>query len=375
MANILVAGGGFGGLITAKRLSATVGPSHTVTVVSPNRTFTFYPALVKLAFGENTVEEITFDLATALKEEGVRFVQGEVTEVHPMSHKVEVTGDDMNGEMAYDFLVVAFGRRLAIGQVAGLTENAHHIMGTKAALRFGEAVREFRKGRIVVGLTPGARLPVPVCETAFTLSRIFEDEIKSGDVRVSVIFPDSVEAAFGGATVHKELEDGFSARGIDVHYNIPISEVSQAEVISSEKHRIAYDLLMLVPPFRGFTNLRPLGITDEEDFIKTDDKMRVDGAANIYAVGDAVSFPGPKLAHMAVNQAEIAAANIAAQLNGEQPSAVYEHDIAAIIDSGGPESMFVRYDAGKGGEPSVRQGRFWSWAKETHDSFWRYRNR
>jgi sulfide:quinone oxidoreductase len=375
MANILIAGGGFGGLITAKRLASSLGDGHTVTVVAPNRTFTFYPALVKLAFGENTVEEISFDLASALKDAGVRFIQGEVTEVHPMSHKVVIAGDELNGDLAYDYLVLAFGRRLALGQIPGISDHAHHILGSGAATRFGDAVREFRSGRIVLGSTPGSRLPVPVCETAFTLSRIFEDEIRSGEIKVSVIFPHSLEQAFGGAKLHRELEDGFAQRGIAVHYNIPITEVTGSEVLSSDKHRIAYDLLLLVPPFGGWTMMRDLGITDDEDFIKVDEKMRVEGSANVYAVGDCVSLPGPKLAHMAVNQAEVAAANIISEINGEAPTAEYEHDIAAIIDSGGPESIFIRYEAGKGADQSVRQGRFWSWAKETHDTFWRYRNR
>ena len=121
--------------------------------------------------------------------------------------------------------------------------------------------------------------------------------------------------------------------------------------------------------------LRELGITDDEDFIKVNEEMRVEGCANTYAVGDCVSLPGPKLAHMAVDQAEVAAANIISELRGDAPAAEYRHDIAAIIDAGGPESIFIRYDAGTGSDQSVRQGRFWSWAKETHDAFWRYRNR
>ena len=42
--------------------------------------------------------------------------------------------------------------------------------------------------------------------------------------------------------------------------------------------------------------------------------MRVRGHERIYAVGDCVSFSGPKMGHMAVRQAEVAAANLAAEI-------------------------------------------------------------
>jgi NADH dehydrogenase FAD-containing subunit len=56
MARILIAGGGFGGLVTAEILSAELGKEHQITLVAPNRMFTFYPGLVQLAFGASSVE-------------------------------------------------------------------------------------------------------------------------------------------------------------------------------------------------------------------------------------------------------------------------------------------------------------------------------
>ena len=44
MANILILGGGFGGLVTAERLAAGIDRSkHQITVVAPNKNFIFYP--------------------------------------------------------------------------------------------------------------------------------------------------------------------------------------------------------------------------------------------------------------------------------------------------------------------------------------------
>lgn len=375
MAKILILGGGFAGLIAAKRLALSLDPSHEVTLVSPGRKFTFYPALVHLAFGECTAEDVSFDLATSLKELGVRFVRGEVIRINPERKKAEITGDDFDGEIGYDYLVFAMGRRLATEKVPGFFEHAQHLLGVNAALKFGELVRNFREGKIIVGLCPNGRLPVPVCETAFALARKFETEMRDGKIRVSVIFPESLEAAFGGANLHKELEAAFERHHINVLYDVPISEISFNEVLSSKKHKIKCNLLMLVPPFRGHAILRDLGITDDDDFVRVDGLMRVHGLESTYAAGDIVAFSGPKFGHMAVGQAETAAENIISEIKGEEPRREYYHEIATIIDAGGPDSIYLHYGIWDDSLYRLKKGRFWGWAKDSHDAFWRMKHK
>lgn len=375
MANILILGGGFAGLVAAEELAASLdGGDHQITLVSPNRQFTFYPGLVHLAFGRYDLADVTFDLQAKLKDLGVRFVRSGVIRINPDQRSVDVAGDDFTGKIAFDYQVIAMGRRLATEKISGFFDHSYHLLGTKAALRFGEAVDKFRAGRIIVGMCPGARLPVPVCETAFSLSRKFEQEIKDGAIRVSVVFPGSLEDAFGGARLHKELETAFAKHNIDVHYDIPINEITDSELRSTERHAIGYEMAMLVPPFRGQSFLRGLGMTDEEDFVNVDGAMRVHGLERAYAVGDVVAFSGPKFAHMAVRQAKVAAENLAAEIRGKEPEESYYHEIATIIDSGGPDSIYLHYGIWDDEHFRVSKGRFWSWAKTIHDEAWQSRH-
>ncbi|MDI1242519.1 MAG: FAD-dependent oxidoreductase [bacterium] len=371
MSSILILGGGFGGVVAAEKLAASLGSSHQITLVAPNQKFTFYPALVQLAFGKIQPEDIQFDLDEKLREIGVRYVQGEMIRIHPVRRKVEISGDDFSGEIAYDYLVIAVGRRLATEKVPGFFENAQHLLGVNAALKFGILADQFREGRILVGLCPDARLPVPVCETAFALAKKFEAEMEQGKIQVSVIFPESLEAAFGGARLHKELEAAFKRHRISVHYEVPIREITFNQVNSSEGHEIKCDLLMLVPPFRGNSALRNLNVTDESDFVRVDGMLRVHELDRTYAIGDIVAFSGPKLAHMAVRQAEVAAANIVSEINGEAPTKEYYHEIAAVIDANGPDSIYLHYGIWDDTLYRLKKGRFWSWAKEAHDALWR----
>jgi len=358
-------------LITAERLAASLGSSHQIALVAPNRKFTFYPALVQLAFDECEPDDIQFDLAAKLNDLGVHFVQGELIRIDGRRRTAEIAGKDFNGEIGYDYLVIAVGRQLATEKVPGFFEHAQHLLGVNAALKFGESVRSFREGKIIVGLCPDARLPVPVCETAFALAQKFEAEMSDGKIRVSVIFPESVEAAFGGANLYRELEAAFKRHNIQVLYDIPISEISFDEIVSRHKHRIKCDLLMLVPTFRGNAALRGLGASDDFDFVKVDDWMRVHGLEKTYAVGDIVAFSGPKFAQMVVRQAEVAAANIISEIKGEKAEKVYYHEIATIIDAGGADSIYLHYGIWDDTLYRLKKGKFWGWAKEIHDRFWR----
>src|ERR1044071_6634608 len=117
MANILILGGGFGGMVAAEHLAKSLSPEHQITLVSRSRRFTFYPALVRLAFGECEPDDISHDLRAAMRERGVRFVEATVARVDPSARRVTVTGGDFAGEIAYDYLVYTLGRRLATEQV------------------------------------------------------------------------------------------------------------------------------------------------------------------------------------------------------------------------------------------------------------------
>ena len=144
--------------------------------------------MVRLAFGECEPDDITFDLFEKLHRLDVRSVEGECLQIDPCNQSARITGNDFSGDIKYDFLIIALGRRLATEKIQGFFEHAHHMLGIREALELGEEVRTFERGDIVVGLSPDAFLPIPVCEAAFALARKFENEIERKEVSVTVVF-------------------------------------------------------------------------------------------------------------------------------------------------------------------------------------------
>ena len=369
MAHILILGGGFGGVVAAERLARSLSTSeHQITLVSRAPRFTFYPALVRLAFGEVEPEDISYDLREAMLDRRVRFVEATVAHVAPERRAVTLTGPEFAGEMKYDYLVYALGRRLATERVPGFFEHSHHLLGVTAAQKFGAAVRDFHAGHAVFGSCPGARLDVPVYEAALALARRLEGRRERA--RITVVAPAYPSAQPGGADLARAVRPALEAHGVELLADFPVSSVSAEFVRAADGRELEYDLLMLVPPFEGTSALSGTSLVDDDGFVRVDHTMRVIGAERTYAVGDAVYFSGPKMGHMAVRQAEVAAANLVAEIEGQEPAETYEHDMLLVVDAGGKDSVFLHKKLWDEGEKQVSWGWFWSWAKRVHERYW-----
>jgi sulfide:quinone oxidoreductase len=166
------------------------------------------------------------------------------------------------------------------------------------------------------------------------------------------------------------LKKALAAHQIEILHDFPIERVTANSALTSDGDAINFDLLMLVPPFRGSSAAVYMGKTDYHGYVDVDWTMRLIGHEGIYAVGDCVNFDGPKLGHMAVRQAEVAAANLVAELEGGEPVSHYAHEMRLVIDDSGNDSIYMHKDLWSDEAGTVRQGRFWSWAKRVQQRYW-----
>ncbi len=370
MAKILILGGGFGGVVAAERLAELLTDDHQITLVSRSRNFVFYPALVRLAFGKCERDDVSFDLRESMLNRRVNFIEAEVARIDPDQRKVIIAHGDVEGRLSYDYLIFALGRRLAAERIPGFFENAHHLLNVDKALKFAGALAKFHEGRAVIGQCPGALLPVPVYETAFALSRLLAERGDRERSRITIVSPDAPGLQLGDPNVTVALRKALAAHNIEFIPDFPIDRVTPGAATTSNGHGINFRLLMLLPPFQGSPAASRLGVTNEEAYINVDWTMRVVGVERMYAVGDCVNFSGPKMGHMAVRQGEVAAANLASEIDGHPAVAHYLHDMRVVIDEGGGESIYVHKDIWLDEPARVRQGRFWSWAKRAQEKYW-----
>jgi sulfide:quinone oxidoreductase len=341
---ILILGGGFAAVSAAEALARAVDAGHEITLVSKTPELTLFPGIVPMVFGDLEPGDIRADLRRPLADRKIRFVQGEVRGINTITRNVIVGQDRIDTSIGFDYLVLAMGPRVATDQIPGLFENAHHLLTVDAAIKFKHAIAAFQAGAIVVGLCPEASLPVPVCETALGLAKRFEHKMERGEVSVSVVFPDTLEKAFAGSALFRDIETQFDRLGIRLIQEFAVTRVEDGEIISAMGASARFDLAMLVPPFVSQLSFRSVSpSTDVLGFAYVDSHMRVSGLDRIYAAGDITALPGPKFGYMAIRQGKVAALNVLAELFGEKPLEEYSHKIAWAIGEKYSDPVFFHY--------------------------------
>ena len=76
------------------------------------------------------------------------------------------------------------------------------------------------------------------------------------------------------------------------------------------------------------------------------------------------------MGHMAVHQAEVAAANLALEIKGIEPVAAYNHEMMLVIDEGGEDTIYLHKGLWVDEPAIIGQSRFWSWAKRILEKYW-----
>ncbi len=370
MANILVLGGGFAGVVAAESLAKRLGSEHQITLISQHREFIFYPALVKLAFGQCEVPDITYDLRNAMLDRRIKFIQAEVAFPDLENNCVIVPHGEVEGKIPFDYLVFALGRRLATEEIKGFFNFGHHLLTVKAALRFREALKNFHSGHAVLGYCADSRLAVPVFETAFALDLLLKERGEREKTKITIVSPEYLGGQLGGPEVAPQLQKSLDEHNINFIANFPLQEITATSIRSRTDQTIDYDLVMFLPPFGGPGEAVYTGLTDPNGYVRVDRHMKATGAERVYAAGDCVNFLGPKMGHMAVLQGMVAAANLAAEIEGKTPVARYDHELMLVIDEGGKDSIYLQKPLWEKADATINQGRFWGWSKQIHQKYW-----
>src|SRR5882757_8870618 len=101
--HVVIIGGGFGGLETARRLAKA---PVQVTLLDRRNHHLFQPLLYQVATAALNPSDIAFPIRAAVaKQKNVRVLLAEALSIDPVAHTVVLDG----GVLHYDYLVVATG--------------------------------------------------------------------------------------------------------------------------------------------------------------------------------------------------------------------------------------------------------------------------
>ena len=123
MSTIVVLGGGIGGISTAFELKDEFGDALDIVLVSDQGVFEFTPSNPWVAVKWRKPEAIRLDLNQLMPKHGIRFVCNPAKKVQPEEHRLLLEDDST---LAYDYLVIASGPRLAFDEIPGLGPHGGH---------------------------------------------------------------------------------------------------------------------------------------------------------------------------------------------------------------------------------------------------------
>jgi sulfide:quinone oxidoreductase len=359
MSTIVVLGGGIGGLSAAFELKDELGSKHEIVLVSDQEHFEFTPSNPWVAVNWRKPEAIRLSLSELMPKHGIRFIPTAVKRVQPESHNLLLENDEL---LAYNYLVIASGPRLAFDEIPGLGPHGGYtqsICKTDHAALMAEKLEEFcaNPGPIVIGAAQGASCYGPAYEYTF----IIETELRKRKIRDRVpmvyVTPEPYVGHLGldGVGDTKSLlESEMRARHIKWYTNTRIDRVEDGlmkvtEVNEDGSDKVSHELpfahSMILPAFTGIDAVMGIeGLSNPRGFILVDENQRNPTYPNVFAVGVCVAIPPvgptplpvgvPKTGYMIESMVTATVQNIVELMDGREPTHTATWNAFCLADFG-----------------------------------------
>lgn len=376
MAQIVILGGGIGGVAAAVQLKRRIDGSHRVVLIDRNPVHVFRPSYPWLVVGKRKGQDISRRLA-ALERRGIEFLRDEVVALDLKKRAVRTRRDAVR----YDYLIVALGDRLLPETVPGFETHAHDYFDLPGVERLREVLKNFRSGRIAIAVCGFPyKCPASPYELALLLDWYFSVRWLREKVEIDVITPESRPLSGAPVEVSEKLGVLTRSRNVNIIPGSNVARIDRGFIHLDHGGRVAADLIIGVPPHSGHPMLREAGLAGADGWVETDGERLTTSFERVFAVGDVVKIRLPsgntylsKTGVFAESQGKVVARNIASSLKGERMDARFTGDGSCVIDIGFGKGILFRVHEYTEPEPKWRlfpPSRAWIAFKLLSEIFW-----
>jgi sulfide:quinone oxidoreductase len=365
MAHIVVLGAGIGGMPAAYELRAALDQSHRITVVNALDYFQFVPSNPWLAVGWREREAITFPIRPYLEKKGIDFVAQRVERIDAEGSALQLQDGT---RLAYDYLVITTGPKLAFDEVPGAGPEHHtqSICSVDHAQRAHDTYQRFlnEPGPAVIGAMPGASCFGPAYEFAFIFSKDLQRRKLRHKVPITFVTSEPYigHLGLGGVGDSKSmLESDFRNNDIKWITNAKVTKVEAGKMFVSEvdergavknEHELPFKFSMMLPAFKGVDAVAAVdGLCNPRGFVLVDDHQRSRKYSNIFAAGVCIAIPpvevtpvptgAPKTGYMIETMVTAIVHNIADELAGKAATRKGSWNAICLADMGDTGAAFV----------------------------------
>ncbi len=346
---VVIVGGGFGGLSTARRLRPL---PVEVTLLDRRNFHLFQPLLYQVATGALSPANIAAPLRAILKRSrNTRVLLEDVTGVDIAGRRVLTA----SGEFSYDILVVAAGVRHhyfghddwepaapGLKTLEDAVEMRRRILLSfeRAETTADPAERRALLTFVIVGAGPtGVELAGALGEIArHTLRREFR-AIDPSDARILLVEGGPRVLPAYPPELSAKAQKALAALGVDVAVDTSVTDVSEAAVTVSragapetiEARTILWAAGVAASPLAAALASATGAKTDRAGRIAVNPDLTLPGHPEIFVLGDMAALtddagrPLPGVAPVAMQQGRYVARVLAARLAGRPPSAPFRY--------------------------------------------------
>ncbi len=346
MTRIVLLGGGAGGSMVSNQLARQLKPEILhgdveITVINESDQHVYQPYFLYMAFDQAVPADAHRPERSVLNRQ-VKLIVGHAERIDRSANKV-LMGDGQ--EVPYDYLVIATGSVPDPDSIPGLSEGGQTFYTEAGALKLRDALRDFQGGRIVV--TVGVPHKCPVAPLEFTL--MVHDWLKAHDLgdKSEVVYTYPIGRLHSLEPVAEWANQVFPQRGIQsqTFFNVETVDPHQKTLTSLEGETLAYDLLVAIPPHKGQDLIGRSELGDAGNWVPTDrHTLQMQGADNIYVLGDATNLPISKAGSTAHFEADVVAANISNRVHGGNGSLRYDGKVFCFIETGNDQATYIKFD-------------------------------
>jgi sulfide:quinone oxidoreductase len=334
--NITILGTGFAAL-TAIKKTRKLAPDARITVIAPSKELVYLPSLIWIPSNLRKGDDLRINLTNYFNRQTVEYIQANVTDVSNNGRTVHTD----QGDFENDGLIIASGGRF-IKKLPGIEHAITPCEGIPAAEKIKERLDNMSGGTIAIGFggnpkEPSAMRGGPMFEFLFGIDTLLRKQGRRDQFELIFFNPAPKPGKRLGDKVPDAVMKMMAKKGIQTRLGHKMKAFEPNKVIT-EGDEFEADLILFMPGMTGPAWSQNSEIAKSEGgLIKANEFCQVDGLEKTYVAGDSGSYPGPdwqaKQAHMADLQAEAAAHNLVAELQGQTNFKTFKHELLCIIDT------------------------------------------
>jgi NADH:ubiquinone reductase (H+-translocating) len=338
---IVIMGGGFGGVYTGLYLEKLLGrrDDYEITLINKENYLVFQPMLAEVVSGNIGLLDTVSPIRRLLPRTDLHVREVEAIDLEKRTIRTTPGFRPHPHIIEYDHLVLALGNVTDFRGLRGLPEHAipfknlgdalyirNHVIHTLEEAAIEEHDDALRRQLLTFVVAGGGFSGVEVvAELNDFVREVVKNYRQLDPSQVRFVLLQSSERILPEVDEQLALfaQKILARRGVEILFNTRLQAATGDEAILDDGTRIPTRTLISTVPSSPHPLIDALNLPkDKRGRVKTDRTLSVEGAQNVWAVGDcafvpmADGQPSPPTAQFAIRQAKTAAHNIVAALRG-----------------------------------------------------------